>query len=80
MLISLKASRINAGLTSKEAADMVGIHQQTLLKYEKDSSKIPIDLLNKLSAIYQIKSDDIFLGKEYDLIRTIEIKRNKQPT
>ncbi|EHR38131.1 helix-turn-helix transcriptional regulator [Facklamia languida] len=61
MLISLKASRINAGLTSKEASNMAGIHQQTLLKYEKDSSKIPMDLLNKLSVIYQIESDDIFV-------------------
>ncbi|MGF3072778.1 helix-turn-helix transcriptional regulator [Facklamia sp. P13069] len=79
--MSLKASRTNAGLTSKQVAEMVGIHQQTLLKYEKDSSKIPIDLLNKLSIIYQIKSDDIFLGKEYDLIRTIEIKRKaSQPS
>lgn len=73
--ISLKAARINAGLTSKQAAALVGIHHQTLASYEKDSSNISVSLLEKLCEIYQIPEDYIFLGKEYDLIRTIELKR-----
>lgn len=73
--ITLKAARINAGLTSKEAAALAGIHYQTLSSYEKDSSDISVSLLEKLSTIYQIPSDYIFLGKEYDLIRTITLKR-----
>lgn len=40
MEISLKAARINAGLRAEDASKALGIHVQTLLKYEKDSSKI----------------------------------------
>ncbi len=75
MLISLKASRVNRGLTLKEASEAIGIHHQTLSSYEKDSSNISIGLLNKLSELYQIPKDYIFLGKEYELIRTLESKR-----
>lgn len=75
--ITLKAARTNAGLTIREVAEMVSIHHQTLAKYEKDSSDISVSLLNKLSDIYQIPEDYIFLGKEYDLIRTIQVKRKE---
>ena len=76
--ISLRSARVNAGLTIKEAANIIGIHHETLSKYEKDSSDIPMSLLNKLSDLYQIPTDYI-LGKMYDLIRNIENKRGKQP-
>ena len=75
--LSLKAARINAGLKSTEAADLADIHHQTLSKYEKDSSNISVSLLEKLCSIYQIPEDIIFLGKEYDLIRTITLKRKQ---
>ncbi|MGT2682957.1 helix-turn-helix domain-containing protein [Streptococcus porci] len=73
---SLKALRVNTGLTAKEVADIIGIHQQTLLKYENDSSRIRADLLAKLAAFYKVEQDDIFLGTNYELKR-IFIK--KQP-
>ena len=69
--MTLKAARVNVDMTAKEVADIVGIHQQTLLKYEHDSSKIPFDLLQRLSKIYGISTDYIFLGKKYDLKRTL---------
>lgn len=75
--ISLKAARINAGLTVVEASEMANVHPQTLSKYEKNSSDISVSLLNKLSVIYQVPEDYIFLGKQYDLIRTITIKRKE---
>ncbi|MBK4884322.1 hypothetical protein CU006_2619 [Enterococcus faecium] len=45
--MSLKAARVNAGFTSKEAAKAADVHFQTLSKYEKDSSDIPFSLLNE---------------------------------
>ncbi|OQO76091.1 transcriptional regulator [Enterococcus villorum] len=78
--ISLRSARVNAGLTIKAAAKIIGIHHETLSKYEKDSSDIPMSLLNKLSNLYQIPTDYIFLGERYELIRMIENKRTKQPT
>ena len=76
--ISLKSARTNTGLTIKEAADLAGIHHQTLAKYEKDSSDIRNSLLDDLCRIYQIPQKYIFLGKEHDLIRTITLKREKE--
>lgn len=76
--LSLKSIRINAGFTRSEAADLLEIHDQTLGKYEKDSTNIPMSLLEKLSHLYQVPNDYIFLGKEYDLIRTIEMKRKQE--
>lgn len=64
--ITLEAARVNAGYSMKEAGDKLGVHPQTVSKYEKDSSKIPINLLNAMSIIYGISKDDIFLGKKYD--------------
>lgn len=75
--ISLKAARTNAGLTVVEASKIVDVHPQTLSKYEKDSSNIPVSLFTKLSTIYQFPEDNIFLGKEYDLIRTITLRRKE---
>ena len=75
--MSLKTARVNAGFTSKEAAKAADVHFQTLSKYEKDSSDIPFSLLNELSNLYQVPINNIFLGKEYALIRIINNKRNE---
>lgn len=64
---TLRALRVNYNLTAEEAAKKLGIHQQTLLKYENDSSKIPVSLLNDLANFYEVETDFIFLGKKYDL-------------
>lgn len=59
--MSLKAARVNAGFTSKEAAKTADVHFQTLSKYEKDSSDIPFSLLNELSNLYRVPI--VFLTK-----------------
>jgi transcriptional regulator with XRE-family HTH domain len=68
--ITLKAARINAGLTAKEVANKVHKHYQTILAYEKDSGNIPNNLLMELSEIYKYPMDYIFLGKTYCLNST----------
>ena len=65
--MTLRALRINYSLSAKEVADKLGIHQQTLLKYEHDSSYIPMDLFDKLARLYNVEKDFIFLGKKYEL-------------
>ena len=60
--ISLRAARVNVNLTQKEVAEKTGVHQQTIAKYEKDNTKIPMDLLRQLSELYKVKLDHIFLG------------------
>lgn len=55
--ISIKAARVNAGLTQKEAAKKLGITPNTLASYEKDSSKLKLEMLKKLSDLYKIPTD-----------------------
>lgn len=61
--ITLKAARVNAGLTQKEAAELLGVHFLTVAKYEKDSSKIPFSLAEKMSEAYKIPIEYLHLGK-----------------
>lgn len=68
--ITLKAARVNAGLTAKEVGEIVGKNYQTILKYEQDSSNIPLDFGKELSKIYDYPFNYIFLGKNIGLKRT----------
>ena len=67
--ISLRALRVNYNLSAKQVASDLKIHHQTLLKYENDSSGIPINLLQAWAKYYHVSLDNIFLGKKYDLKR-----------
>ena len=55
--ISIKAARVNAGLTQEEAARQLGITPNTLARYEKESDKLTLELLKKLSELYRIPAD-----------------------
>lgn len=61
-MISIKAARVNANMTQKEAAKKLGISYQTLSLYENNSSRISIGLLIKMSKLYQMEMDKFFLG------------------
>lgn len=71
MKIMLEAARINAGYTQMEAAQILGMHYQTLAKYEEDSSKMPYDFIQKLLTVYGIPTDYIFFGNKNEFIRSI---------
>lgn len=72
MILTLRALRTNYDLDAKTVAEANGITYQTLLKYENDSSNIPVSLLKSLSKYYKVPMDNIFLGKKSELNRTIE--------
>lgn len=61
--ITLKAARITAGYTLREVAKKVNRNFQTISKYEKNCTKIPIDLLQELTELYKVPMDFIFLGE-----------------
>ncbi|WP_180376308.1 helix-turn-helix domain-containing protein [Ligilactobacillus salivarius] len=58
--ITLKAARVNAGLTQKEAAEKIGISYQTLSEYEKDESRIKLAMIKKMCNVYGMPIDCIF--------------------
>jgi len=64
MEITLKAARVNAGLSQKEAAKKIGISKDTLGKYERGISFPDVLVINAIEKIYGVKySDIIFLPK-----------------
>lgn len=60
--ITLKASRVNANLTLKQAAEKIGVSVATLHKWEHDSSSIKVTNIRKIEEVYNISSEHIFFG------------------
>ena len=52
--ITLKAARVNAGLTQKKAAEMLGISEFTLINYEKGKSSPDVHTLKKIENLYGV--------------------------
>lgn len=52
MAITLRAARVNVGLTQREAAEKLGITRGTLANYEKYKTKPDIDLAKKIAVLY----------------------------
>ena len=52
--VTLKAARVNAGLTQKKAAEMLGISEFTLINYEKGKSSPDVHTLKKIENLYGV--------------------------
>jgi len=66
--ITLKACRVNVGMTLKEASQHFGVHYETLSNYENDSTNVPRSFFIKLETVYGIPTENIFFGKQEDYI------------
>ena len=64
MAITLKAARVNAGLTQKEAAIRLNISKNTLVSYEKYRTKPDIEKAQEIADLYGRKVDDIIFLPE----------------
>lgn len=60
--ISLKAARVNSNLRIIDAAPLIGIGKDTLIKWEKNPSLVNSQYQKKLSEVYRIPIDAIFFG------------------
>ena len=52
--ISLKAARVNAGFTQKEAAKQLEIGESTLIKYEKGETFPTVPIIKRIEALYRV--------------------------
>ncbi len=59
--ISLAAARVNAGLTQETASKKMKVSKNTLVNWEKGISEPTITQGRKLSELYNIPLDYIFL-------------------
>lgn len=65
MAITLKAARVNANLTQKEAAKRLNISKATLASYEMYRTIPGIDMAQKIAELYGLAVDGIiFLPKD----------------
>lgn len=62
--ITLRAARINAGLTQMQVSKSLGIAPATLSGWEKNSTKLSFLEAIKLAKLYHIQPDNIFFGKK----------------
>lgn len=69
--ITLRAARVNCGLTLKDAAVKFGISPDTLANYEKDSTNVPRSFFIKIESVYGISVENIFFGPQSDFFRII---------
>lgn len=69
MKISLRALRINAGLTLKEASKQLSISSETLRSYENKKTIPDFKRLSQILSLYNVKYGDIVYSDDYkDLI------------
>ena len=61
MKVSLKAMRVNAGLNQKEVSEALGIANNTLIKWESNTTYPSAIQLARMCKLYGCSLDDIFL-------------------
>ena len=59
--ITLAAARINAGLTQIQVASEMHVSKQTVVNWEKGKTEMQINQARKLSDLYKMPLDYIFL-------------------
>ena len=62
MAITLKAARVNAGLTQREAAEKLKISKGTLSSYEKYKTKPDVEKAKQIAALYGTTVDCIIFS------------------
>lgn len=63
--ISLKAARVNAGLSQQKASELLGISRATLQNYETGDTVPDILLSRKIEEVYHYPTDYIFFGSNH---------------
>lgn len=58
--ITLKAARVNAGLTQTELAKKIGKSEATIINWEKNPEKITVENFKKLCLCLNIDMSQIF--------------------
>lgn len=59
MAMSIKAARVNANLTQKQAADIIGVSADTICNWENGKNYPSTDKIPKILEAYGCELDDI---------------------
>ena len=63
MAITLKAARVNTGMSQMEAANQLNISKNTLCNYENYKTIPDIKMSKKIAALYNLSVNDIIFCK-----------------
>lgn len=63
MKVTIKAARVNVGLTITEAAKQLGVTKDTLSRWERGITSPTLDRVEKLAEIYKCTPDDFLYTK-----------------
>ena len=61
MAWSIKAARVNAGYTQKDAAEVLGVSEKTVCNWEKGIAVPMADKFVEMCRLYGVSMDDIIL-------------------
>lgn len=61
MRVTMRAMRVNKGLTQEQLAKMLGVTKATVTNWEKGRSSIDATTFLTLCSIYECNTDDIIL-------------------
>lgn len=64
MKVTLRALRVNRGLTQSEAAEKIGVTRQTIQKWEASETFPTMKQLATICSVYGCGMGDIFLPNE----------------
>ena len=59
MNMTLRAARVNKGLSQKEAAEQLGVSKDTIGNWEKGKTYPDVQQLKKIEKLYGVKYHDI---------------------
>lgn len=66
MKITLKAARVNAGLSQKKAGERINVSKDTIANWENGRSFPSAEKIEVIEKVYNVKYDDlIFLKQDY---------------
>lgn len=59
MSMTLKAARVNKGLTQEEAAKMIGVSKETIGNWERSKSFPDVNQLKQIEKAYSVDYDEL---------------------
>lgn len=64
MPISMRAARVNAGMTQAEAAKALEINKNTLIGYETGKTVPKVDVAKRMAKLYGLTIEDIIFFED----------------
>lgn len=79
MKLTLKAARVNVGLSQKDAALAIGVTKDTISNWERRKSFPNAEFLERIQKVYKIPYDSINFLPQNNALSVKTVKQDVQP-